>query len=243
MPAFWLMRWNPEGTKCLVWRFHPVSWEGTKCLTGRYEVSQGKVPSVQGTKCPKTLRTFRRYEVSRVRSGKGTKCPDTETACVVCVCTLISSNSIQSTKNFNNPIPKPTKRAHPSLSKSYIPFIKSANLANSWIENFIRLLHFCCFGVFRRIRRMQHVWCFYCTHHCIMGREAGYSFTAHAPNCLSISMVICYQTAVLNTVSGTRQTFNDCFLNFPKLSKNGELKVPDCAYISLERRVKSQFEP
>ena len=61
---------NPEGTKCL-------RSEGTKCLTGRYEVSQGKVRSVQGTKCPKTLRTFKRYEVSRVRSGKGTKCPDT----------------------------------------------------------------------------------------------------------------------------------------------------------------------
>ncbi len=36
-----------------------------------------KVRSVQSTKCPKSLRTLKRYEVSRVRSGKGTKCPDT----------------------------------------------------------------------------------------------------------------------------------------------------------------------
>ena len=33
--------------------------------------------SVQGTKCPQSLRTLQRYEVSRVRSGKSTKCPDT----------------------------------------------------------------------------------------------------------------------------------------------------------------------
>ena len=53
---------------------NPDLVRGIKCLVRRYRVSCKKVRSVQGTKWP-------RYKVSKVLSVQGTKCPNQGTKC------------------------------------------------------------------------------------------------------------------------------------------------------------------